>query len=114
MDPSVPRVDLGLGDDVASRLARSAAAYRGRDRAVELVQGNPAQALGALRRAVRRGGTSLALMGVILGAHGLAHSNFAIDVYVQARCGVGYPAFTCRTSKYEAYQATGGHPLEKP
>ncbi|MDI1480430.1 hypothetical protein [Polyangium sp. y55x31] len=100
VDPSVPRVDLGLGDDLASRLARSAAAYRGRDRAVELVQGNPEQALGALRRAVRRGYTSLALMGVILGAHGLAHSSVVTMVYVEVRCGTGWPAFLCE--KYEA------------
>ncbi|TKD02783.1 hypothetical protein [Polyangium fumosum] len=104
VDPSVPRVDLGLGDDIASRLARSAAAYRGRDRAVELVQGNPAQALGALRRAVRRGVTSLALMGVILGAHGLAHARFVTELYVQFRCDTMWPAYTCQNDAFQAIQ----------
>ncbi|HVK66350.1 MAG TPA: hypothetical protein VM694_17825 [Polyangium sp.] len=104
VDPSVPRVDLGLGDDVASRLARSAAAYRGRDRAVELVQGNPAQALGALRRAVRRGVTSLALMGVILGAHGLAHASFVAALYVHVRCDTGWPAYACQNDAFQAIQ----------
>lgn len=95
VDPSVPRVDLGLGDDLASRIARSAAAYRGRDRAVELVQGNPEQALGALHRAVWRGVTSLVLMGVFLGAHGLAQSSFFDELYKEVRCDTGRPAFDC-------------------
>ncbi|MDC3983994.1 hypothetical protein [Polyangium jinanense] len=105
VDLAVPRVDLGLGDDLASRLARSAAAYRGRDRAVELVQGNPEQALGALRRAVRRGVTSLALMGVILGAHGLAQSSFVAKLYAEARCNTGLPALLCQTYQAQAIQS---------
>ncbi|MDI1450261.1 hypothetical protein [Polyangium sp. 6x1] len=106
VDPSVPRVDLGLGDDLASRLARSAAAYRSRDRAIELVQGNPEQALGALRRAVRRGVTSLALMGVILGVHSFAQASFVTQLYVELRCETGWPSFTCQTYAAQAIQQT--------
>jgi len=110
VDPFVPRVDLGLGDDLASRLARSATAYRGRARAVALVQGTPELALFALHRAIRRSVAGLALMGVIMGAHGFAQSRFVTELYVEARCDVEYPAFACLGPALQVFRAQDEQP----
>lgn len=67
---SVPKVDLGLGDDLFARLSRQAAAYRSRDRAVALVVGSPAQATEALRRAMRKNKLGLAICAGALLCHG--------------------------------------------
>jgi hypothetical protein len=73
---SVPKVDLGLGDDLFAKLSRHAAAYRNRDRAVALVVGSPDLAEAAIRKAVRRGVLSLFLCGAVLTVHGAAAAYF--------------------------------------
>lgn len=79
----VPRLDLGLGEDLRARFARSATAYRGRDRTLALVQGSPEQALTALQRAVRRGALGLAVIGAVHGAHLAADTQLAQRLYEQ-------------------------------
>lgn len=69
---AVPKVDLGLGDDIGARLSRSAAAYRSRDRAVALVLGSREQAEAALRRAIRRNIVGLSLCAATLLTHGVS------------------------------------------
>lgn len=85
-DTATPRLDLGLGDDLAARVARPSSAYRGRDRAVALILGNPGLALSALRRAVRRGAVGLALVAVAAGLHVVADSGPARMAYDADRC----------------------------
>jgi hypothetical protein len=79
----VPRLDLGLGEDLLARFARSATAYRGRDRTLALVQGSPEQAFTALQRAVRRGALGLAVIGAVHGAHLAADTPLAQRLYEQ-------------------------------
>jgi hypothetical protein len=68
----VPKVDLGLGDDIFAKLARHAAAYRSRDQAVALVVGCPNQAAAALRRSIRRNIASLVLCACVVAGHVIA------------------------------------------
>lgn len=93
---SVPRVDLGLGDELRARFARSASAYRGSDRLAALLEGSPEQAIGALRRAVRRGTLGLVTIGLLTALHLLSGTEAArlrYDAYQcesasRARCDV--------------------------
>jgi uncharacterized membrane protein len=89
IDPGAPTIDLGLGDGLLARLARSASAYRGRDRAVALVQGSPEEAMLALSRAVRRGAASLGVILAVLAAHAAARTHFAHLVYEEHECREG-------------------------
>src|SRR6185436_10758116 len=84
------RVDLGLGEDLLARLARSASAYRGRDRAVALVQGSPSLACAAIRRAIVRGAIGLAVVGAALGAHVAAGAEGVVLAYEERQCREGY------------------------
>lgn len=93
-DTRIPRLDLGLGDDVGAQIARSSAAYRGRDRAVALVQGDPEQALSTLRRAVRRGALCLAVVGGVALAHVAARSEIA-RLELDERLCEGYDLAAC-------------------
>jgi hypothetical protein len=70
-DPRVPRVDLGLGRAIRARLARGAAAYRSRDRAVELIVGSHLRARAAVVRAIGRDVFALAVVGAALAVHGV-------------------------------------------
>ncbi|MBK8252232.1 MAG: hypothetical protein IPK82_06135 [Polyangiaceae bacterium] len=81
-----PRVDLGLGEELAARVAMSAAAYRGRDRTLALVQGNAEEALAALHRAGTR--TALAVLVVLatVGVHIGANTDLASLHYLELRC----------------------------
>lgn len=65
----VPKVDLGLGDELFAKLSRSAAAYRTRDKAVAIVVGSPDQALAALRRASRMNMLGIALATAAVACH---------------------------------------------
>jgi hypothetical protein len=85
-DTAALRVDFGLGDGLAARLARSASAYRGRDRTLALVRGDPEQAFGALRRAIRRGVLGLAVMAGVAGVHAAGDSAFASELFDRHRC----------------------------
>jgi hypothetical protein len=82
-DAGVPRLDLGLGEDLLARFARSASAYRGRDRTLALVQGSPEHALAALRRAVRRGTIALAVIGAVHVGHAAADTQLAQRIYAE-------------------------------
>jgi len=83
----LPRLDLGLGDDLLARVARGAAAYRHRERTVALVRGTPGLTLAALRRAVRRGRIGLAVLGVVAAAHLAAVTTPSLVAYERLRCG---------------------------
>ncbi len=83
---ALPRLDLGLGDDLRARVTRGAAAYRQRERTVALVRGDPGSAMLALRRAVRRGQVSLAALAVVALAHVAALSTPALVAYEVLRC----------------------------
>lgn len=103
LDTAVPGLDLGLGDGVLARLARSSSAYRGRDRTLALVQGSPEQALAALRRAVRRGAVSLAVIGAVAACHAAATTPRAQIVYEQMGC-VMDPFGWCANRRSELLQ----------
>jgi uncharacterized membrane protein YoaK (UPF0700 family) len=85
-DTTVPQVDLGLGDGVAARVARTAQAYRGRDKALALVQGSPEQALSALRRAGARAAAGLVVVLGVFALHGLATTSSAQLFYDRHAC----------------------------
>lgn len=99
VDASVPRLDLGLGDESHARLARSASAYRGRDRALALVEGSPEQALSALRRALVRGALGLGVVAAVWATHQLADSHAAYQRFEEQLCHDGQVA-SCLTSAY--------------
>jgi hypothetical protein len=84
------KIDLGVGDEVAARLERSISPYRGSDRTLALVHGDPRIARGALRRAVLRGGISLLALGMVAMLHAAANTSFAHRMYeeivMQPRC----------------------------
>jgi hypothetical protein len=69
---ALPRLDLGLGDEVRAELARGATAYRSRARPVALLLGSPDEASAALRRSIARGLVGLGVVGTALAAHGAA------------------------------------------
>lgn len=95
-DETVRRLDLGLGEDAWERLARSASAYRGRDRTLALIQGSPEQAFGALRRAIRRGALSLAVTCAVAAAHAAANVPLAQQLYSERRCDMDDPVACTR------------------
>jgi len=68
----VPRLDLGLGDELHAEIAEGSADYRRRARPTALLLGSRAEALAALRRAVLRNVVGLVVAAVVLGAHGYA------------------------------------------
>ena len=68
----VPRLDLGLGDEVHAEFAQGSADYRTRARPTALLLGSRAEAVAALRSAIRRSVAGLVLAAVVLGAHGYA------------------------------------------
>ena len=89
LDPgeaAVPRLDLGLGEELLARFTRSAAAYRGRDRTTALVKGSPEQTLLALHRAALRGAIGLAAIIAVFAAHQAADSGSARAFYQELEC----------------------------
>jgi hypothetical protein len=68
----VPQVDLGLGHAVRARVERGGAAYRSRDRAVELVVGSPRRARAAVIHAIGRGAFALAVAAGAIAVHVVA------------------------------------------
>jgi hypothetical protein len=77
------RIDLGVGDDLAARLERSTSPYRGSDRTLALVHGDPRLARAALKRAVVRGAISMVLLGATLAVHLAANMEWADDLAVR-------------------------------
>lgn len=65
-------IDLGLGDELGARVARSASAYRHRDRTLALVRGDAAEVRRAMSRALVRGRASIALVSAVIGVHAVA------------------------------------------
>jgi hypothetical protein len=88
VDTTVPRLDLGLGEDAWARLARSASAYRGRDRTLALIQGSPSLSEGALRRAIRRGTLGLVVTFAVAAAHAGASGPQVSRLYSERRCAM--------------------------
>ncbi|NUQ73714.1 MAG: hypothetical protein HUU21_09180 [Polyangiaceae bacterium] len=95
VDGLVPCLDLGIGDDIHARVARSFAAYRARDRALSVVQGSPEPALAELRRAVVRGAAGFVFIGAVFGAHWVAAGPIGLDLYAETACEAGNP-YACR------------------
>lgn len=95
-----PRLDLGLGDAVHARLARPAAAYRERARTLAIVEGDPDQALAALRRARRRGAIALGIVAVVALGHVAADSPTAHALYEWERCALGRGEACSSASRY--------------
>lgn len=85
------RFDLGLGKDIHARLAKSTSAYRGRERALALILGDPERAVATLQRAVRRGVLAFAVTPFVLGAHLAAGSETAALRYREISCSLGNP-----------------------
>jgi hypothetical protein len=83
----LPRLDLGLGDSLGARNARSPSPYRGSDRMLGLVEGDPALALRALDRAKARGVVCLLVLVAVVALHGAANGSFARDLYQVGRAG---------------------------
>jgi hypothetical protein len=65
----IPRLDLGIGDELSARHAQGSSAYRDHEREVALVIGNLDEARSALDKAVRRGAVSLSIMGLVVAGH---------------------------------------------
>lgn len=86
VDTGAPRLDLGLGDGLSAHVARAAAAYRGRDRALALVQGDADQARAAFRRAGIRGAMGLATVLLVACAHLAARGPSAARIFDEERC----------------------------
>jgi hypothetical protein len=82
----VPRVDLGLGDEVLAQVTRRDGAYRSRERSTALLLGSSDEARDALRAARRRAIAGLVALGTVLALHGLAS---------QSNSGVAYHLFRC-------------------
>ncbi len=85
-DTATPRLDLGLGDDIAARVARPQSAYRGRERAVALILGSPALSIRELTRAARRGALGLLAVAAVATLHVLANTGPAHLAFDKARC----------------------------
>jgi hypothetical protein len=85
-----PRLDLGIGDDLLSRVERGAAAYRQQARTVALVKGSPDRALSALQRSVRRGFIGLLFIGAVAAIHAWACTGAAFTVYGILICSPYY------------------------
>lgn len=88
-DEAAQRLDVGLGNEVHAQIQRGGAAYRSRERAVSLVQGDPERAFAALRRALGRGALGLGLAAAVVAAHIAANTDYAIARYEQLRCENG-------------------------
>jgi hypothetical protein len=89
-DERLPRLDLGIGDELRARVG--GAAYRETQRTLALVKGTPGLSLGALQRAVLRGKVGLALIGAVAAGHAAAMTNPALAAYYAQRCGLYRPA----------------------
>jgi hypothetical protein len=76
------RVDLGVGEEITACQALGTA-YRGSAQAAPWVVGDFEEAIGALRRSIRRGAMMLALLEAVGLAHGVARGTS-----VAAECGV--------------------------
>jgi hypothetical protein len=81
----MPRVDLGLGEDVGAAVAKGASPYRAIDRVTSLVHGSPEPVRQALRRAVARGWAGLAVLAAVGGLHALASGELGTGAYRAAR-----------------------------
>ncbi len=90
---ALPTIDLGLGHEVRARMARSAAAYRGQDRAAALLVGSFAEARAALRWGVARKALACLVAAAALGGHALALSAPPRGrvVYHEMLCRRGHP-----------------------
>jgi hypothetical protein len=86
---TVPAVDLGLGDEVRATMARSAAAYRGRDRAAALLVGSLDEARAALRQALAKKAVAALVAAAALGGHALATRPRGRIVYHEILCARG-------------------------
>lgn len=88
---TVPSLDLGLGDEVRAQMARSAAAYRGRDRAASLLVGSLDEARTALRHAVFKKIAAAAVAVLALAGHWFAARPRGEIVFHEILCDRGSP-----------------------
>lgn len=85
-DLAAPRLDLGLGEEIRARVTATAAAYRGSDRTLALVQGDREQATSALRRGLRRGVFGLTVVALCGMAHAAAAGESGRRLFDEQRC----------------------------
>jgi hypothetical protein len=86
---AIPAVDLGLGDEVRAQMARSAAAYRGRDRAAALLVGSLDEARAAVRQAIGRKLAAAVVALGVLGGHAFATRPRANIAFHEILCDRG-------------------------
>jgi hypothetical protein len=99
----VGRVDLGVGDTIAASPALGTA-YRGGGRPIACLVGDVDDALAALRRSIRRGAATLALLEAVGLAHGVARGNDVAADYGAWLCDEGR-ASACRGAALLAERA---------
>lgn len=95
----VPAVDLGLGDATLARIARQGVAYRGHERTVALLVGEPRRALAAVRASLRNKVVGIAASLAVLGAHALASYPRAGVAVEAERCERGSTASCARAAR---------------
>lgn len=79
----ISHVDLGLGDETFARLAQRGPVYRSHERALALVQGDPAEARAALYGAVARGVLGIAVVTAVIAAHSAATGPEVTSAYME-------------------------------
>jgi hypothetical protein len=82
----LPKLDLGIGDEVSARHARGATAYRDHDREIAFVIGSPSEAKIALDRAIRRGAVGLGISALVIAAHAISLGPWLRLPYTDALC----------------------------
>lgn len=82
----VPRLDLGLGDELHAQVAPGAATYRAQAQDLALILGSPDEARRALRRAVVRGCALLGFTLLVAAAHAAAFTWRAEVAFGRALC----------------------------
>ena len=100
VEDGTPRLDLGLGAGVHHQVARTGPVYRSRDRAVAVVEGDPREALAALRRAIRRGAAGIVVALGAMGAHAAGQGATVAALYDQQRCAIGDLGSCGRAASY--------------
>ncbi|HZO12946.1 MAG TPA: hypothetical protein VFB62_06800 [Polyangiaceae bacterium] len=82
----VPRVDLGLGNEMHSQVMAEGVSYRGADREVGLIVGAAAEVRAALARALRWANARLALTVLVVLAHAIALNGHIAFAYHDELC----------------------------
>lgn len=88
-------LDVGLGAGLLAHKEVSPLVYRGRDRILALIEGDPQEALAALGGAIKRGIAGTFVAAAVLALHLGADGRALFLRYEQWRCADGHP-WCCR------------------